>query len=302
MKSCSAILLAAGRSRRLGFDKILTPLSGRPVLCHALQVLKESALILEVILVTREDIHERVEELVSRVPGDNPVRIIRGGVERQDSVFEGLKEVSGDAREVLIHDAARPLLSEELIRDVLAVAREKGAAVTAHRATDTLKVADEQARVIQTLDRSKIWAMGTPQIFHKELILEAYSKVKEAGEMITDDAAAVERLGRPVYLVESGSLNLKITRPADWEILELWLNRERGKEIRRKIHQLSNQLSPLIGYLPLLEKYGGQGEKFAGYLEKMKASSGTLQDLTYQLQAIARDLFPDNRGPGQNAD
>ncbi|MDD5262466.1 MAG: 2-C-methyl-D-erythritol 4-phosphate cytidylyltransferase [Methylacidiphilales bacterium] len=293
MKTCSAILLAAGSSRRLGFDKILTPLAGRPVLCYSLQALKESPSILEIILVTREDIRDRVGELVRETPGDNPVHVILGGVERQDSVFEGLRKISDGTGEVLIHDAARPLLAEDLIEGVLSMAREKGAAVTAHRASDTLKQADEQARVLQTLDRSNIWAMGTPQVFRRDLICEAYAKVQAAGVPVTDDAAAVERLGHPVYLAESGRLNLKITRPSDWEILELWLKRERGGEIRGMIHRLSNQLSPLIGYLPLLEKYGGENPRFADYLEKMKQSSDILQNMVYELQAVARDIFPD---------
>ncbi|MDR2463984.1 MAG: 2-C-methyl-D-erythritol 4-phosphate cytidylyltransferase [Verrucomicrobiales bacterium] len=223
MKTCSAILLAAGRSRRLGFDKILTPLAGSPVLHYALSALKKSPLIAEVIVVTREDILPRVKEIAAAADGDNPLRFTIGGAERQDSVSNGLREVSASAAEVLIHDAARPLLGERVIADTLTVAREHGAAVTAHRANDTLKIADDQQRVTATLDRSKIWAMGTPQIFHRDLIVSAYAKVQAEKLPITDDASAVELLGRSVRLVENHGLNLKITRQADWELLELWL-------------------------------------------------------------------------------
>jgi len=190
---------------------------------YALEALKSSPQIMEVILVTREDILSQVKEIAGAANGGNPVKYVIGGAERQDSVFNGLQEVSPLASEVLIHDAARPLLDEVVIGDTLKIAREKGAAVTAHRANDTLKEADEQQRVTVTLDRSKIWAMGTPQIFHRDLVVSAYTKVQNDGLAITDDASAVELLGHPVYLVDNPRLNLKITRQSDWELLELWL-------------------------------------------------------------------------------
>jgi 2-C-methyl-D-erythritol 4-phosphate cytidylyltransferase len=225
MKTCSAILLAAGKSRRLGFDKILTPLAGRPVLHYTLSALKRSPFISEVIVVTREDILARVKEIDLVVVGDNPVKFTIGGAERQDSVSNGLREVSPLAKEVLIHDAARPLLDDKIIADTLTVAQEKGAAVSAHRVSDTLKEADETQRVTATLDRSKIWATDTPQIFQRDLIVSAYEKVQKEKLSITDDASAVELLGKSVYLVDNPGLNLKITRKMDWEMLELWLRR-----------------------------------------------------------------------------
>ncbi|MDR0534246.1 MAG: 2-C-methyl-D-erythritol 4-phosphate cytidylyltransferase [Verrucomicrobiales bacterium] len=293
MKSCSAILLAAGRSRRLGFDKILTPLAGRPVLHYALEALKSSPQIVEVILVTREDILSQVKEIAEAANGENPVKYVIGGAERQDSVFNGLQEVSPLATEVLIHDAARPLLDEVVISDTLKVAREKGAAVTAHRANDTLKEADEQQQVTVTLDRSKIWAMGTPQIFRRELVVSAYEKVQREKLAITDDASAVELLGHPVYLVDNPRLNLKITRQADWELLELWLQRGSGEELRKKLHDLSNQLMPLIGYLPLLEHHANDGKYVIDCLQKMKIPAQLAPQSVREIQELARQLFPD---------
>jgi 2-C-methyl-D-erythritol 4-phosphate cytidylyltransferase len=292
MKTCSAILLAAGRSRRLGFDKILTPLAGKPVLWYALEALKGSPRILEVILVTREDILPQVRDIAATANGDNPVKFVIGGGERQDSVFNGLQQISPLAAEVLIHDAARPLLDEQVIGDTLRVAREKGAAVTAHHANDTLKEATAEQEVTVTLDRSKIWAMGTPQIFRRDLIISAYAKVQAEKLAITDDASAVELLGHPVYLVENPRLNLKITRQADWELLELWLRRGAGAELREKLHDLSNQLTPLLGYLPLLEKYANDEKRVADYLARMKSSSLAVPEVVKDLQKIARELFP----------
>jgi len=297
MSNCSAILLAAGRSRRLGFDKILTPLAGRPVLQYALQALRESPSITELVLVTRRDLFAAIEDLVQKTPGVNPVKIIEGGAERQDSVFAGLQACAGEAQQILIHDAARPLLCEETIAEVLGVAREKGAAITAHRASDTLKEADESARVTRTLDRSKIWAMGTPQVFRSDWVREAYARVQAESVAITDDAAAVERLGHPVFLVETARLNLKITRPADWAMLELWLSGPRGVRVRQLVHLLSNQISPMTGYLPLLKKYGGADPKFLEYIGKMEQAAGGVQSHLHELQQLARELFPDSPAP-----
>ncbi|MDR1304351.1 MAG: 2-C-methyl-D-erythritol 4-phosphate cytidylyltransferase [Verrucomicrobiales bacterium] len=229
MQTCSAILLAAGRSRRLGFDKILTPLAGRAVLHYALSALQRSPSVTEIIVVTRADILPQVQAIAAAA-GDKPLQFTIGGAERQDSVSNGLRAVSAAATEVLIHDAARPLLDEQVIAATLTVARARGAAVTAHRASDTLKLADDRQRVTATLDRANIWAMGTPQIFRRELIVSAYAKVQAERLTVTDDAAAVELLGQPVYLVDNPRLNLKITRPADWELLELWLRRPQGAD------------------------------------------------------------------------
>ena len=292
MNKSSAILLAAGRSRRLGFDKILTPLAGRPVLYYALAALKSSPLVMEVIVVTREDILPQVQEIVAAAEGNNPVRCVIGGAERQDSVFNGLQALSPAADMVLIHDAARPLLDETVIGDTLAAARQHGAAVTAQRASDTLKEADAEQRVTVTLDRSRIWAMGTPQVFERQLIVSAHAKVRAEQLVVTDDAAAVELLGRPVYLVENSRLNLKITRPADWALLELWLSRGDGAELRHKLHDLGNLLTPLIGYLPLLEKHANDGERVGDYVAKMREPSLAVPRVLHEIHELARKLFP----------
>jgi 2-C-methyl-D-erythritol 4-phosphate cytidylyltransferase len=302
MKTCSAILLAAGRGTRLGFDKILTPLAGRPVLRYALDALKSSPQILEVIIVTREDILPQVRDLAAAAGGDNPVKFAIGGAERQDSVASGLRELSPTAAEVLIHDAARPLLDGEVIAATLAAARDKGAAVTAHRASDTLKEADHEQRVAATLDRSKIWAMGTPQVFRRDLIVGAYAKVQAEKLAVTDDAAAAELAGWPVYLEENPRLNLKITRRSDWELLECWLRRDDGAELRAKLHDLGNRLTPLLGYLPLMEKHAGNETKVREYLAKTREPSlGALAALR-EVQNLARQLFPGREPSGKKQD
>ncbi|NJK93141.1 MAG: 2-C-methyl-D-erythritol 4-phosphate cytidylyltransferase [Blastochloris sp.] len=293
MKRCSAILLAAGRSQRLGFDKILTPLCGKPVLLYSLESLMASTLIHEVIILTRPDVIPAIEALIEPLPKIKPVRVMPGGKERQDSVYEGLKAVDSGSSHVLIHDGARPLLSVGLIARILEVCEETGASVAAHRATDTLKKVDEDGVIEHTVDRAGIWMMETPQVFARQLITAAYERVIREGLSVTDDASTVELGGGKVRVVESDALNLKITRGEDWKILELWLQRGELTSLREDIHQLSNVVSPLVGYLPLLEKYGGMDEKFKNYFQKSAESLQGLQELLHRIQQRVRLLFKD---------
>lgn len=283
MRSCSAILLAAGKSQRLGFDKILTLLNGKPVLKYALTSLIESPLVQEIIIVTRQDIIGRVQDLAESLNSLKPITVVVGGAERQDSVYKGLKSVTTNSTLILIHDAARPLLSVSLIEKALTAVTITGAAVVARRATDTLKKVNALGEIQETVDRSSIWLMETPQVFEKNLIINAYEKIIHAGKAVTDDASTVELAGGKVVVVESDALNLKITRSEDWKILELWFKRGSMEEVRKEIHQLSNDMSPLVGYLPLLEKYGGSDTKFKEYLtnclQSVKAAQATLRTL-----------------------
>ncbi|MFH1066804.1 MAG: 2-C-methyl-D-erythritol 4-phosphate cytidylyltransferase [bacterium] len=219
MKDCSAVLVAAGSGKRLGFDKVLTPLAGKPVVQYSLETLQCAPSIQEIILVTRAELIGKLSELTKN--SSIQTKVIEGGVERQDSVFIGIQQATADY--VLIHDAARPLVTVDMIEKTLAEARKTGAAVCAQRATDTLKRAAPNGRVLETLNRAKIWHMQTPQIFRRELIARAYRRVQEKNLHVTDDAAAVELLGEPVQLVEANGLNLKITRETDWKLAELWL-------------------------------------------------------------------------------
>jgi 2-C-methyl-D-erythritol 4-phosphate cytidylyltransferase len=274
MGGCSAVLLAAGSSRRLGFDKILTPLAGKPVVLYTLEALARSPSITEILLVTRADIMGKMGEVCRQGgigEGGTPVRILAGGSERQDSVWAGLSAVSSSSGTVLIHDAARPLLTEAIIERSITQAEEKGSAICAHKASDTIKEAGVEGEVERTLDRSRLWQMQTPQTFRKELIVEAYTEVIRRGLAITDDASALEAVGGRVWLMESAEPNLKITRQADWEMLESLLSWGQRLELRARLHHLANALSPLGGYAFLLEKYGSKDGKFAVYFEKFQA-------------------------------
>jgi 2-C-methyl-D-erythritol 4-phosphate cytidylyltransferase len=273
MVQCSAILLAAGSSRRLGFDKILTPLAGKPVVLYALEALFHSPSVAEILLVTRADLVDKMEKLCrdGGMGDGKPVRVLAGGAERQDSVWAGLSAVSPASGLVLIHDAARPLLNEALIERSVAQALEKGSAICAQRASDTIKEASADGEVAGTLDRSRLWQMQTPQVFRKELIVPAYGEVIRRGLPITDDASALEAAGAKVWLMESDGPNLKITRQADWEMLESLLSWSQRLELRARLHHLANAMSPLAGYAFLLEKYGPKDEKFMSYFDKFQS-------------------------------
>lgn len=297
-KSCSVVLLAAGRSRRLGFDKILTELAGKPVLSYALSTFASSPYVKEVLIMTREDIFDKVQTVIDAVAPQVPVQILAGGAERQDSVWNGLQNVSEGTPYVAIHDAARPLVTAEMVETCLKVTADKGSAIASHPATDTMKEitpSDQMGcvSVEKTLDRSRIWQMQTPQVFEKELITEAYRKVQEEGLAITDDASAVEATGGSVWLADTGSLNLKITRAQDWELMETWFAREALKDLRKDLHDFANLLSPIVGYVPLASKYGGDAPKFLEYMAKLTEASNALQSAQKELHSKARRLSDD---------
>lgn len=220
----SAVVVAAGRSQRMGFDKLLTPLAGRPLLLHTLERLLSTRLPSELVLVVRPGAEAEMDALVEPLRQLGPIRIVAGGVQRQDSVQAGLEAVSDRSDFVLVHDAARPFVTRELIDTVLAAARLSDAAVCGTPCSDTLKEVGEDGLVLKTVDRAKLWAVQTPQIFRAKLLRAAYAAAIRSGESFTDDTAVVERIGHPVRTVLYHGVNLKITTPSDWKLAEIFLN------------------------------------------------------------------------------
>jgi 2-C-methyl-D-erythritol 4-phosphate cytidylyltransferase len=144
-----------------------------------------------------------------------PFRLIVGGKERQDSVWNGLEAVSPNTEIVAIQDAARPCTSEALIEATIAAARETGAAVAAQPMTDTVKESADGKLIERTLDRSRLWSVQTPQTFRVEVIKRALAEVRRQGLLVTDDTTACDLIGQPVRLVVSAQPNPKVTRPED---------------------------------------------------------------------------------------
>ena len=214
--SLGAILVAAGSSRRMGFDKLWAPLAGRPVVSHALGILAACPLIDRLALVVAADRLSDAEQLVQNV--GVPANVCIGGARRRDSVAAGLRSFR-DRRWVLVHDAARPFLTDQLIRDGLQAVRDADAAVAAVPVRDTVKRVSER-RVLETLPRDQLWSAQTPQLFRAEILDRALRTFEEDA---TDEAALVERLGGRVVVYPGAEANRKLTTPADFELAEAWL-------------------------------------------------------------------------------
>jgi len=213
-EAVGAIIVAAGSGTRMaGLDKLFTEVAGRPMLAHAIAPFEECELVGRIVLVLAAEKVLRGRELVEAQAFSKVRNVVAGGVQRQDSVRLGL-DALGDCDYVAVHDGGRPLVSAALIGRGLAAAREAGAAAPALRIADTVKEADDGGFVGRTLDRSRLWAVQTPQVFRYELLLRAH---REVTQDVTDDTAMVEALGEPVRLFEGERRNLKVTTAEDLE-------------------------------------------------------------------------------------
>ena len=222
----SAIIVAAGKGTRMGptQDKLFLEIAGKPVVVHTWQRFAEAECIDDIILVVREGMQSAFEELAKRFQLGKPFRLVAGGAERQDSVWNGLEAAGEETEIVAIQDAARPCTSGRLIADTVTMARENGAAVAAQPVTDTIKESVDGKSVTRTLDRSLLWSVQTPQTFRIEILRHALSEARNRGLLITDDTAACELIGQPVRLVTSAEPNPKVTRREDLAYVEMLLS------------------------------------------------------------------------------
>jgi 2-C-methyl-D-erythritol 4-phosphate cytidylyltransferase len=213
----TAIVLAAGRSTRMGGgpNKQFIELLGKPILWYSLTAFELCGAVDAVILVRRPDYAQEAEQIVRESGFQKVVAVADGGVERQNSVWNGLEKCNPATEIVAIHDGARPLVTPALIQATITSARAHGTGIAATKVVDTIKEANEDKTVIRTVDRTKLWAVQTPQTARLPLLRKAYTKVFQEQIVVTDEAAAVESLGQKVHLVETSFLNLKITTPAD---------------------------------------------------------------------------------------
>jgi 2-C-methyl-D-erythritol 4-phosphate cytidylyltransferase len=221
----SAIIVAAGKSTRMGSqtDKLLLPVAGRPLAAHTWRQFDSAPFIGEIVLVVREGLQDAFAEMAVRFRFQKPFRIVVGGPERQDSVWNGLEALSPGAELVAIQDAARPCSSAALIEATIQAARQVGAAVAAQRVADTIKASEDGDYVSGHLDRSRLWAVQTPQTFGVQIIRKALQAVRERGLRVTDDTAACELIGQRVKLVFLPGPNPKVTVPDDVAYVEMLL-------------------------------------------------------------------------------
>ena len=217
--SCTAVVLAAGQGRRMGTDlpKQFLPLCGKPVLWYSLNCFQNSGLTDRIVLVTGKEWIGYCEEEIVRKYGLSKVKTItEGGENRYDSVYNGLKACA-DTEFVMIHDGARPFITDEILRRGLLGAEKTGACVIGMPSKDTVKIADQEGFIKETPQRSSVWIIQTPQVFRYSLIREAYRRIMESGTVnVTDDAMVVEQtLGTKIALAEGSYENLKVTTPDD---------------------------------------------------------------------------------------
>ena len=231
----TAILVAAGSSQRMGFDKLFATIAGEPVIAHAIRAFDRAFSVTEIIVVARKDRHDQIQK-INRDAGFKKLRsIVTGGERRQDSVRAGLDRAERGAKYVAVHDAARPLITPEQIEGAFKQCRVHGAAALAQPVNDTLKRADADLFVAGSVDRHQLYAMQTPQIFARDLIDDAYRAVYAEDIWITDEVSAVERLGYKIALVLDEDFNFKITYPRDLPVAEFILR------AREKDHRLGRE-------------------------------------------------------------
>jgi 2-C-methyl-D-erythritol 4-phosphate cytidylyltransferase len=207
----------------MGFDKLFAPLGGKPVVAHSLSAFESADCVDEIILVGRAERLPELQKLALSAESRKVRHVVPGGQHRQDSVRAGLNLLGSGVRYVAVHDAARPLVTAEQIAQVLELARQHGAATLAAPITDTLKRADKNRFVSGGIDREGLYAMETPQIFSRDLLMDAYTAVAANNLLITDEVSAVEHLGAKVFLVPNDQFNLKITFPRDLLLAESFL-------------------------------------------------------------------------------
>ena len=244
----TAIIVAAGTSQRMGFDKLFADLGNRPVVAHSIAAFQACPSVGSIVLVTRPEKKAVFQELARNEGWTKLHAVLAGGAQRHLSVWNGLQTLTDTLSEspapdtmqgqghaasgkdgrvshfVAVHDGARPLVTPDIIERCLELAQTVGAACCAAPVSDTLKRADEHRRISGSVDRTNLWAMQTPQIFALPLLLRAYREVINTGLTVTDETSALESIGQPVGLLNSGDFNLKITYPQDLELARYLLS------------------------------------------------------------------------------
>lgn len=236
MSKITAILPAAGLGTRMGAEtpKQFLELDGAPILVHSLRKLASCELVTDIIVATRGDEVGRLEERLRQEKFRQTLRVVKGGDTRQESVAAALKQVESDTEIVLVHDAVRPFVTREQIARVIEEARNCGAAILGIPAMDTVKevkrtsLPEDVALITMTVPRERVVMAQTPQAFRTQILRDAFARAEADGVNASDEAGLVERLGQEVHVVLGSERNIKITKPADMELANFYLERERA--------------------------------------------------------------------------
>lgn len=237
MNRIAAILPAAGLGTRMGAEKPkqFLELDGVPIWILSLRRIASCPLITDIFIATRGEGLEKIEARIREEKFQQPVRVVKGGDSRQESVAQALKHVAADTELILVHDAVRPFVTVEQIARVITEARKNKAAILAIPAMDTVKevkrasLPEDVALITVTIPRERIVLAQTPQVFEAALLKDAFARAEADGVSASDEAGLVERLGTDVYVVHGSERNIKITKPADMELARFYLQAERKK-------------------------------------------------------------------------
>lgn len=216
-KTFTAVIPAAGKSTRMqGIDKLFADLAGKPVIIRTLEAISADRRIGNIILTVSPDVVSIINNILKKYPITKLIKVVEGGRKRQDSVYEGIINATGDY--VVIHDGARPLLSKSLLKRILDSVDSTPGVIPAFAVSDTIKKVNDRGFVIKTLDRLKIVRIQTPQVFKKTVLMESYRVLEKRNITITDDSSVLEIAGYPVKTVKGSEFNIKITNPEDLEL------------------------------------------------------------------------------------
>lgn len=219
----TAVILGAGKGSRMkaGINKQFLTLNHEPVISYTIRAFDQCSAIDEIIIVTSPEEQEYFQiNILDKYHYSKVKRLVAGGAERQQSAYNGIMSASEQSEIILIHDGARPFVSQQTIISCIQAAKLHGATSAGMPSKDTVKLIDEQNIVIQTLQRDRVWLTQTPQAFKKDLIHKAHEAALKDGVLGTDDAMLLELLGHKVVMVEAGYENIKITTPEDLSIAE----------------------------------------------------------------------------------
>lgn len=234
----AAIVAAAGLGRRMRQPqkKQFINLNEEPIIAHTLRALTRHPKITSIYLVVpREKVGFCKKEIVDKYKFSKVVKVVAGGKQRQESVAKGLACIGDNVDLVLVHDGVRPLVSQAVINRVIYAAKESGAAIAAVPIRDTVKAVSPEGWVDETLERSKLWSVQTPQAFRCNLLKAAYANAVNDGFSATDEALLVEHLGHPVRVVKGSSQNIKITTPGDLDIAEaIVVAKKKAKDLKKE--------------------------------------------------------------------
>lgn len=222
----AAIIVAAGNATRMGNNKQMMPLLGIPVLARSMMVFEKCSNIRDILVVAREEDKADIQKLAEQYAIHKLTAIVTGGEQRQQSVENGVQSIAPDIVYVAIHDGARPLITCDLIDKTLSAAKQWGAAALGVKVKNTIKKVSIDGRIAQTLNRSHLFAMQTPQIFDVAIYKKALAIAKQQELSVTDDCQICEEAGYPVYVVEGDYRNIKITTPEDIAMAEALLCQE----------------------------------------------------------------------------